>query len=230
MPRPLNKYPSADAVDLDALSASLADVNRQLADLEQRQTRVLRGMSREVGAANRDVERLNRSIENGAADALSGLLTDTRKTRQALESIWEGFLTFFSRRVVAGLAGALAGVLPSPGGLFGSLLGGLLGLVGLQEGGLVRGSRAGTPVVVGEDFTDELIVPLKKLGLSAFDVGRTGPAAAAAGAEVNVYPQFVIENRTPLEADLAIYRLAERGRARVAARALSPLPSTGREE
>lgn len=218
------------AADADALAASLADVNRQLAELEQRQSRAFRGMSREIGAAGRDVDRLNRSIETGAADALAGLLTDTRKTRQALENIWEGFLTFFSRRVVAGLAGALGGLLPSPGGLFGNLLGGLLGLIGLQEGGLVRGSRLGTPIIVGEDFTDELIVPLKKLGLNAIDVGRAGPAPTSAGAEVNIYPQFVIENRMPLEADLAIYHLAEQGRARVAARALAPLPTTGRRD
>ena len=213
----------ADAAD------AVADLNRQLAELEGRPARVFREMSREVKAAGDDVARLNRTLEAGTTDALAGLLAGTRRTRRALEQVWEGFLHFFASRVVAGLKGALGSVMPSPGGLLGSLFGGLLSLFGLQEGGLVRGSRAGTPVVVGENFTDELIVPLRKLGVSALDV-PAGPAGAAAGpAAVNVYPQFVIENRTPLEADLAIYRLAERGRARAAAGAMVAAPEVRRE-
>jgi hypothetical protein len=207
----------------------LAELNRHLAELEARSGRAFSALSRDANAAAADVRRLNREIEAGMADALAGLLSDTRKTRRALQDIWEGFLSFFARRIVAGMKGALTGAVPSPGGVFGSVVGGILSLFGLQEGGFVRGSAAGTPVLVGENFTDELIVPLKKLGLSAPEVaGVAGPAAAVAPPAVNVYPQFVIENRTPLEADLAVYRLAESGRVRAAARRLNAAPDVER--
>lgn len=216
-----------DAGDnLGDVEERLQRVDQLLAELDARQRRVWRDMGRDVRAASADVERLNRTIEEGATEALEGLLTGTRRTRQAMEHIWSGFMHYFSSQVVRGIAGALGGILPSPGGVFGSLVRGFLGLFGLQEGGLVRGSREGRVFRLGENFTDELVVPLTKLGLTAADVGpAAAPAAGAAAAEVNVYPQFVVENRSPLEADLVIYRLAERGRLRLATRAAGTPPT-----
>ncbi len=213
------------AGDWGEMETRLQRVNQLLAEMETKERRVTAAMGRDVRAVTADVQRLNRTIEDGATDALEGMLTHTRRTRQAMEQIWTGFARFFAARVVRGLAGALAGIMPSPGGIFGSLVGGLLGLFGLQEGGLVRGTREGRPFVLGENFTDELVVPLKKLGVAAGDLSAAPAAAAAPPPEVNVYPQFIVENRAPLEADLTVYRLAEKGRVRLAGRTLTPAPT-----
>jgi len=227
---PLDENNSTDNLaNLGEAERRLERISQLLAEIEGRQERVMRGVGREVRAAAADVQRLNRDIEKGTSEALAGLLSDTRKTRRALERIWEGFLQFFASRIVRGLSGALANILPSPGGLFGSLLGGLLGIFGLQEGGLVRGTRGGRLFVLGENFTDEVVVPLKELGLPAREAGAA-PSIPGGAAEVNVYPQFVIENRTPLEADFEIYKLAERGRVRLTRRAAAPSPGVRWEE
>jgi len=189
--------------------------------MEVASARAFGAVARDARAAAGDVAALNRLIQEGAQDAFAEMSRGAGATRRAMERIWDGFLRYFSSHVVRGLGAALGTIMPSPGGILGSLLGGFLSLFGLQRGGVVRGTREGRPFLLGENFTDELVVPLSRVAL---------PAGAAAGAmpfaapEVNVYQQFVIENRTPLEADIAIYHLAERGRLRQAARTLVPPP------
>ena len=83
--------------------------------------------------------------------------------------------------------------------------------------------------MLGENYTDELVVPLSKLGLTANAV-PSYPSPAASPPPVVVSPQFIIENRMPLEPDLAIYQLAEQGRVKMAARTLTSPVMPSRED
>jgi hypothetical protein len=133
--------------------------------------------------------------------------------------LWQGFLDFFLTQIISRMNSALGMLTPGGGGIFGALFGGILSLFGLQEGGIVKGSRAGTPIIVGENFTDELVIPLSKLNLDDYAGRSTGSAHDRAGysvapepPQVNIYPRFVIENHSPLNADIEIYRLASNGK------------------
>lgn len=217
----------AGARSAGELADRLQEVRQTMRGVEVESARAFAALAREARGAAAEVSALNHLIEQETADAFAAMLRGASETRRAMERIWDGFLRYFSGRVVRGIAAALGRVVPSPGGIFGSLLGGILSLIGLQHGGLVRGTREGRPFLLGENYTDELVIPLSRVGLNVPATREPGvwwgPPSLWAP-QVNVYPQFVIENRAPLEADIAVYELAERGRVRVRDRALVAPP------
>lgn len=207
--------------------AALMRINQLLEQITAKQEKAVGEISRGINGASAEIEKLNNKIERDTGRALSSMVSGTKTTAQAMRGVWQGFLDFFLGQIIAKMNRALGGLMPGGGGIFGALFGGILSLFGLQEGGVVKGSRGGTPVIVGENFTDELVIPLSKLNLGSFagSIGGSAPSPDYNGIpeppQVNLYPQFIIENNSPLDADIEIYRMANSGKESVEAAALN---------
>jgi len=212
---------SAD--ELRNVEQTLERINEQLAEISRRQEEMAASVGSGVRKATRDVEEFNRRMERDTSRALAGMIAGTKSAADAMRGIWQNFLSFFLNRIIEQMNRALGGLVGAGGGggFFGALFGGLLGLFGLQEGGLVRGTREGRLFVLGENFTDELVVPLTKLAAGRSD---GGPGQLEVGPQVSVFPRFVIENNSPLDAEMRIYEMAEAGRRLVAATDLVGAP------
>ncbi len=219
-----------EGYSLDGLyetEAALMRINQLLEQITAKQEKAIADISHGITAANTEIEKLNARIERDTGRALSSMVSGTKTAAQAMRGVWQGFLDFFLTQIISKMNRALGSLSTGGGGIFGTLFGGILSLFGLQEGGVVKGSRTGTPVIVGENFTDELVIPLSKLNLGDYagnfgsnvstpDYGRTVEPP-----QVNLYPQFIIENNSPLDADIEIYRMAGSGKEAVANAALT---------
>ncbi|UCE26834.1 MAG: hypothetical protein JSW52_10890 [Candidatus Coatesbacteria bacterium] len=211
---------SAD--ELRDVELTLERINEQLAEISRRQEEVAASVGSGIRKAARDVEEFNRKMERDTSRALAGMIAGTKSAANAMRGVWQNFLSFFLNRIIEQISGALGGLVGGGGGgFFGALFGGLLGLFGLQEGGLVRGTREGRLFVLGENFTDELVVPLSKIA-----AGRSagGPGQLEVTPQVSIFPRFVIENNAPLDAEMRVYEMAETGRRLVAATDLVGAP------
>ncbi|MCP4231263.1 MAG: hypothetical protein GY771_14095 [bacterium] len=204
---------------LQEAETALMRINQLLEQISAKQEKAVGELSNGVRRASRDIEKLNVKIERDTGRAISSMVTGTKSAAQAMRGVWQGFLDFFLTRIISKMNSALGGLVPGGGGIFGALFGGILSLFGLEEGGVVRGTRSGTPVIVGENFTDELVIPLSKLNPGDYAGRLTGSgrdrahnAATPEPPLVNLYPRFVIENNSPLDADIEIYRLASDGK------------------
>lgn len=213
------------AEELRDIEQTLARINEQLAEISRRQEEMAASVGSGIRKATRDVEEFNRKMEKDTSRALVGMMTGTKSAADAMRGIWESFLQFFLNRIIKQMNQALGGLVGGgAGGFFGALFGGLLGLFGLQEGGLVRGTRKGSLFVLGENFTDELVVPLSKIAAGYSAGGSGGSGALEARPQVSIFPRFVIENNAPLDAEIRVYELAETGRRLVASTGLVGRP------
>ena len=204
--------------ELRDVEQTLERINERLAEISRRQEEMAASVGSGIRKAARDVEEFNRKMERDTSRALAGMIAGTKSAANAMRGIWQNFLSFFLNRIIKQMNQALGGLVGGGGGgFFGALFGGLLGLFGLQEGGLVRGTREGRLFVLGENFTDELVVPLSKL---AAGYSGGGPGELEVKPQVSVFPRFVIENNAPLDAEMRIYEMAETGRRLVAATGL----------
>jgi len=227
----MNEESYNEEYSLDGLreaEAALIRINQLLGQITARQEKAASEIASGISKANSEIEKLNGKIERDTGRALSSMVSGTKSTAQAMRGVWQGFLDFFITQIIAKMNRSLGSLIPGGGGIFGGLFGGILSLLGLEEGGIVKGSRAGTPVIVGENFTDELVIPLSKLNLGGYVGGLSNGAfnqpphsgGVPEPPQVNLYPQFIIENNSPLDADIEIYRMANSGRASVEATAL----------
>jgi len=93
----------------------------------------------------------------------------------------------------------------------------LKGFMGFQAGGLVRGSQYGVPAIVGERYTDELIVPLSQLGRM---INAPLPNANGSG---NVHVELHLSGALIDTASLQheVYRAAKAGQAASLSRRVS---------
>jgi len=211
-------YNEESLVNLNEAEEALFRISLLLDQISQRQEKVVSEMGNSVRSVSSDVEKLNSKMERDTGKALASMVTGTKSATSAMRSVWSSFLNFFLTTIIQQMSGAIGG-LAGGGGAFGALLGGVLSLIGLEKGGVVKGSRVGTPVVVGENFTDELVIPLSKLNLGGFanSVGGgsngTSSAQSSEPLQVNLYPQFVIENNSPLDSDISLYEMTRSGKA-----------------
>lgn len=214
--------------ELRDIEQTLARINEQLAEISRRQEEMAASVGSGIRKATRDVEEFNRKMEKDTSRVLAGMITGTKSAANAMRGIWQNFLQFFLNRIITQMNQALGGLVSGGGGggFFGTLFGGLLGLFGLQEGGLVKGTREGRLFVLGEDFTDELVVPLSKIAAGYSGGSSGGSGAFEVKPQLSVFPRFVIENNAPLDAEIRIYELAETGRRMVAATGLVGQPES----
>ncbi len=226
----MNQESYSEEYSLDGLreaESALIRINQLLEQITAKQEKAIGEISRGINSASAEIEKLNSKIERDTGRALSSMVSGTKTTAQAMRGVWQGFLDFFLGQIIAKMNRALGGLTPGGGGIFGALFGGILSLLGLQEGGIVKGSRGGTPVIVGENFTDELVIPLSKLNLGSYasGIGGTDQEILYKGPpytpQVNLYPQFIIENNSPLDADIEIYKMAKSGKESVEAAGLN---------
>lgn len=121
------------------------------------------------------------AIVEGLAVGLASDLADAATTGG---EAWRNFFENLKRQIVAFLASAVVrkflnflarGFAPPGIGDIGNIFGSIFGA---QHGALIKGSPGGQIVRVGENDTDELIIPLEKLRIPALP----SPAPLAAGA------------------------------------------------
>jgi hypothetical protein len=216
------------AEELRDVEQTLARINEQLAEISRRQEEMAASVGSGIRKATRDVEEFNTKMEKDTSRALAGMISGTKSAADAMRGVWQSFLQFFLNRIIKQMNQALGGLVGGGGGgFFGALFGGLLGLFGLQEGGLVRGTRRGRLFMLGENFTDELVVPLSKIAAGYSGGGPGTPGALEVRPQVSIFPRFVIENNAPLDAEIRVYELAETGRRLVASTGLIGQPENG---
>jgi hypothetical protein len=182
----------------------LKQIEQSLEAVSQASARCQRTVSTQVSESNKLVNQVDRQISGLTEGVLSNMSSLSRGFASFASSLLSQSVDLLSNIVSNLLSGATGG-----GGFWSGLIGGLFSFLPFfQEGGLVRGTEKGLTAVVGEKFTDELIIPMDRvpqLGL---------------GSE----PRQVIINEAPIHIDMthslvtgsdldrAVYKAAERGR------------------
>lgn len=162
------------------------------------------------------------------AQTISGTLTIKSAWKNMLKEMERLLISFMASKAVEGLLNLLASL--GTGGLGGLGGGGLFsllgGLFGLQSGAYIKGSPAGKIVRVGEENTDEIIIPVKRFadflagdyslpgGFSIKDLPApelpfaavaTPSAAAAAPAGSNIYfKEKIIDRTVPISGRITV--------------------------
>ncbi|OQX90117.1 MAG: hypothetical protein B6D57_04810 [Candidatus Coatesbacteria bacterium 4484_99] len=106
------------------------------------------------------------------------------------------------------------------GGGFFSILSGFLSFIPFfQEGGIIKGTRKGTPAIIGERFTTEVILPLEKLEniISSGNPPETKGVVINEG-DINIEVKGSLTDRETLIDE--VYKAAMTGRLKAMERAL----------
>ena len=198
----------------------LKQIEQSLEAVSQASARCQRTVSTQAGESNKLVNQVDRQL-TGLTD---GVLSNMRSLSRGFESFASSLLSqsieLLSNIVSNLLSGASGG-----GGFWSGLVSGLSSFLPFfQEGGLVRGTEKGLTAVVGEKFTDELIIPVDRfpqLGI------RTEPTQVIIN-EAPIHIDMTHSLVTGSDLDQVIYKAAERGRRRSLLRIAETFPSTGK--
>jgi hypothetical protein len=182
------------------------ELKREQRELNNTTRKNLSGIKGELNKTRKDLNTLKMTAEATTGDVLnrSYILFDEFK------SLTEGMLT----NAVGTFTGILEQALSSLGGGGGIFdwLGGLFSFLPfLQEGGVIKGSEKGVPAVIGENYTDEVVLPLHKLSrmLSADDDKGQRPTTIREG-DIHIHIEGSLIHQDELE-DI-IYRSARKAR------------------
>jgi hypothetical protein len=133
------------------------------------------------------------------------------------KSVMDGSVQGIAKSILPTLAGAIP--------VIGPFLQGFMSLLPFAEGGIVRGSRFGIPAIVGERYTDEMVMPLSQLGRM---MNAPLPATSAGGnVNVELHLSGALVDTAHLQRE--VYRAAQAGQAAGMSRCISTniTPGTG---
>jgi len=123
----------------------------------------------------------------------------------SLRNLGKAVVDTSAQGIAKSIIPSLAGSIP----FIGPVLSGLLSLLPFAEGGIVRGSRFGIPAIVGERYTDEMVMPLSQLGRM---MNAPLPAAGNGGnVNVELHLSGALVDTTHLQRE--VWRAARAGQA-----------------
>ena len=156
-----------------------------------------------------DMRRLGNQVFVNISTLLKEALFEPGKWKDALSAS----LRNLGKAVVdTSVQGIAKSIIPSVAGsipLIGPFLQGFMGLLPFAEGGIVRGSRFGIPAIVGERYTDEMVMPLSQLGR----VMNAPLPSASSGGNVNVELNLSGALVDTAHLQREVYRAAQAGQA-----------------
>lgn len=197
----------------------LRQVERSFESLSSTASRSQRAVSTQISEAFRAISKMDHQVSDLTGGVLSRM--------QALTRHFEGFSSHLLNQamdLVNNMISTIMSAFGGGGGGFWGFLGGLFSFLPfLQEGGLVRGTERGLPAVIGERFTDELIIPLDRLPEQMM---QTSPSQIV----INESPIHIDMTRSLVggaDLDRVVYEAAERGRRHSLKRLAEIIPSGG---
>lgn len=150
--------------EVDSITDIIREQRRNISELRREHGELLRHSRKSLGEIKSNIERTKKGVDT--------LKVTTRATTEdtmnrafilydEFVNLSEGMLTNAVETFTSILSEALSSL---GGGGFLGFLGGLLSFIPfLQEGGIVKGSGGGTPAIIGENYTDEIIIPLSRV-------------------------------------------------------------------
>jgi hypothetical protein len=164
-----------------------------------------------------DMRRMSNQLFLDISKLLKETLFDTGKWKDALSAnlrnLGKSVMDTSAQGIAKSIIPSLAGAIP----IIGPFLQGFMRLLPFAEGGIVRGSNFGVPAIVGERYTDEMVMPLSQLGRM---MNAPLPAAGNGGnVNVQLHLSGALIDTTHLQRE--VWRAAKAGQAADLARRVS---------